>query len=92
MSLRTTSEILENVFIARIRFKREVGIGETVALHLCLAVYAVSTMWISVGLFRLATASQYSSVSLAVDRYGQRIIEESDTDFGHIRLPDYPIE
>lgn len=92
-SLRIASEIIVASILDAHNYSPEgYLIGGMVTLHLCLAVYVLSTAAIVFTFLRLATALTGSTVSMAVDRYGRGDVGESDRDFGQIRLPDYPTE
>lgn len=89
LSLRAASEVI--VVIILYNFYNH-SVGRVVALHSCLGVYGITTLAIYLNLNKLALVfmvSQHSTITLAGDRCGRELYEESDRDFGEIRLPDY---
>lgn len=91
LSLRAASENISLlILIGPGHSNRDFPIGEVVSLHICLEVYVAVTLATAFGLSQLADALQHFTVSLAVDRYGREAFEESDRDFGQIRLSDIP--
>ena len=88
LSLRAASEVI--IVVNTFKFYNH-SVGRVVALHLCLGVYGITTLAIYYNLTKLALVfmvSRHSTITLAGDRCGRELYEESDWDFGEIRLPD----